>query len=401
MEPMSYLNRASTRLIGLVLAVVALLAALAGGASAQTAEEQRLEQTQARIAEVRAQLDAAEADRSQDAASLAQAEQQLAVVTEALIAAEQALMRQEQAVADAREKLEALQRAESRQQSAMTARVVDLYKQGSTLEFGEILSASSPSEALHRTAVANVVARADHRRFERVNITQSAIGEQRRLLAREEAALERVAQTKAEVVASVEEIRGNRSIALASSSSRVDELQSQENHLEAESVELAALARRAARTAAASRARAASSSSSGSASTVITAVRDKVVENNGGWTWPTSGAVTSEFGWRWGRAHEGIDIGAPSGTPIYAASGGTVSYAGVMGGYGNMILIEHGGGIVTAYAHQSALAVSSGTSVSAGQQIGYVGSSGNSTGPHLHFEVRVGGSPQNPRSYLP
>ena len=122
---------------------------------------------------------------------------------------------------------------------------------------------------------------------------------------------------------------------------------------------------------------------------------------SGGWTWPTSGPVTSGFGYRWGRMHEGIDIGAPEGTPIYAASAGTVSFAGVMGGYGNMVLVDHGGGIVTAYAHQSSIHVGPGTSVAAGQQIGAVGSTGASTGPHLHFEVRVGGSPQDPMGYLP
>jgi murein DD-endopeptidase MepM/ murein hydrolase activator NlpD len=72
-----------------------------------------------------------------------------------------------------------------------------------------------------------------------------------------------------------------------------------------------------------------------------------------------------------------------------------------MGGYGNLVLLDHGGGVSTAYAHQSSIMVSAGASVSAGQQIGQVGSTGNSTGPHLHFETRIGGSPQNPRSYLP
>ena len=99
--------------------------------------------------------------------------------------------------------------------------------------------------------------------------------------------------------------------------------------------------------------------------------------------------------------HEGIDIGAPEGAPIYAASAGTVSFAGVMGGYGNMMLVDHGGGVVTAYAHQSSFFVGVGQSVSAGQQIGSVGSTGASTGPHLHFEVRVGGAPNDPLGYLP
>jgi murein DD-endopeptidase MepM/ murein hydrolase activator NlpD len=118
-----------------------------------------------------------------------------------------------------------------------------------------------------------------------------------------------------------------------------------------------------------------------------------------GFIWPVSGPITSGFGWRWGRMHEGIDIGAACGTPIRAAASGTVVYAGWMDGYGNIIVIDHGGGFATAYGHQSALYVGGG-SVSQGQVIGAVGSTGHSTGCHLHFEVRVNGTPVNPLNYL-
>jgi murein DD-endopeptidase MepM/ murein hydrolase activator NlpD len=115
--------------------------------------------------------------------------------------------------------------------------------------------------------------------------------------------------------------------------------------------------------------------------------------------WPTNGVLTSTFGWRWGAMHQGIDIGAGSGTPIYASNAGTVFYAGWMGGYGNLTLIDHGGGRVTAYAHQTGFAVTGG-SVGRGQVIGYVGSTGDSTGPHLHFELRINGSAVDPLPYL-
>jgi murein DD-endopeptidase MepM/ murein hydrolase activator NlpD len=118
-----------------------------------------------------------------------------------------------------------------------------------------------------------------------------------------------------------------------------------------------------------------------------------------GFIWPVSGPITSGFGWRWGRMHEGIDIGAACGTPIRAAASGTVVYAGWMDGYGNIIVIDHGGGFATAYGHQSALYVGGG-SVSQGQVIGAVGYTGHSTGCHLHFEVRVNGTPVNPLNYL-
>ncbi len=96
-----------------------------------------------------------------------------------------------------------------------------------------------------------------------------------------------------------------------------------------------------------------------------------------------------------------MDISNAAGAPIAAARQGVVIFAGPMGAYGLFVLIDHGDGMVTAYAHQSRLAVGKGAIVSQGQVIGYVGSTGRSTGNHLHFEVRVAGGPKNPRSYLP
>ena len=110
--------------------------------------------------------------------------------------------------------------------------------------------------------------------------------------------------------------------------------------------------------------------------------------------------VTSEFGARWGRMHTGIDFGDPTGTPIYASDGGTVITAGYSGGYGLCIDIDHENGRVTRYGHCSAINVSVGDKVYQGQQIGLVGSTGNSTGPHLHFEVIIDGVQHNPREFL-
>jgi murein DD-endopeptidase MepM/ murein hydrolase activator NlpD len=111
-----------------------------------------------------------------------------------------------------------------------------------------------------------------------------------------------------------------------------------------------------------------------------------------------SGVVTSGFGYRWGRLHAGIDIAAPAGTPVRAAASGTVIFAGWMGGYGNLVVIDHGGGLATAYAHLSSIWAGGG--VSQGQGIGAVGCTGSCTGNHLHFEVRVNGQPVDPFGYL-
>ena len=127
----------------------------------------------------------------------------------------------------------------------------------------------------------------------------------------------------------------------------------------------------------------------------------------GGRVWPVAAPVTSGFGMRvhpltgTPRVHAGIDFGAPTGTPIRAAAPGTVVVAGVMGGYGNTVDIRHSDGTTTRYAHQSRLLVRSGQQVAAGQVIGLVGSTGASTGPHLHFEVRTPAGPVDPHTWLP
>jgi murein DD-endopeptidase MepM/ murein hydrolase activator NlpD len=122
--------------------------------------------------------------------------------------------------------------------------------------------------------------------------------------------------------------------------------------------------------------------------------------SSAGLIWPVSGPITSPFGWRWGRMHEGIDIGVGYGTPIHAAAAGTVIYCGWEEGYGNFVVLDHGGGLATAYGHQSQIAVSCGQHVDQGQVIGYVGCTGHCTGPHLHFEVRVNGDAVDPMGYL-
>ena len=127
--------------------------------------------------------------------------------------------------------------------------------------------------------------------------------------------------------------------------------------------------------------------------------------SSSGLIWPVSGPIASPYGPRClpngdCSFHPGIDIAVPSGTPIHAAASGTVIYAGWMGGYGNLVIVDHGSGLATAYGHQSSIAAGTGTSVSQGQVIGYSGCTGYCFGPHLHFEVRVNGEPVNPLGYL-
>lgn len=124
---------------------------------------------------------------------------------------------------------------------------------------------------------------------------------------------------------------------------------------------------------------------------------------SGKYIWPLSGGytLTSNFGSRWGRSHEGIDLGCPVGSNVLAADGGTVTYAGYSGAYGYLVIIDHQNGMETRYAHNSSLLVSKGDKVYQGQHIAESGNTGRSTGPHCHFEIRVNGVAKNPINYLP
>jgi murein DD-endopeptidase MepM/ murein hydrolase activator NlpD len=197
---------------------------------------------------------------------------------------------------------------------------------------------------------------------------ESATSEQRGLVARLVASRDALTAAEQDKRSTLASIQGSRSEVLA----EIEDLEAQSEAL-------------------AARIRAAQQQSSSSA---------PPVSGSGQLSWPVSGPVTSGFGIRWGRMHEGIDIAVGQGTPVHAAGAGTVIYAGWMEGYGNLVVIDHGNGLSTAYGHNSALASSVGQALSAGQVIAYSGSTGHSTGPHVHFEVRVNGSAVDPLGYL-
>lgn len=135
-------------------------------------------------------------------------------------------------------------------------------------------------------------------------------------------------------------------------------------------------------------------------STVAPLPAGPIQGGSSGFIWPVNGPVTSPYGPRWGRIHEGIDIAAPTGTPIRAVKAGNVVLAAPTSGYGNYTCVDHGGGLSSCYAHQSSYATSVGASVDQGEVIGYVGCTGSCFGDHLHFEIRINGAAVDPLGYL-
>jgi murein DD-endopeptidase MepM/ murein hydrolase activator NlpD len=303
------------------------------------------------------------------------------------------LERLEARIGDQTRGIEHLQEQFMVAQARLEERLIELYQNEETDAFGIILQVESLGDLVDQLEYFESIGRQDQALTARI---QRLRGELR--IAREETRLTRVevagetkvlARKTAEQVAARTELVAQQNALAAARADRQSALASVQDSRHAAQEDLDAMQAESAKLAAQIRA----SSGGGTGASTGSGT------SSSGFIWPVNGVLTSGFGWRWGRMHEGIDIGVGSGTPIRAAAGGTVIYAGWMGGYGNLTIIDHGNGLATAYAHQSAFAVGGGA-VSQGTVIGYVGTTGNSTGAHLHFEVRVNGSPVNPLGYL-
>jgi murein DD-endopeptidase MepM/ murein hydrolase activator NlpD len=290
-------------------------------------------------------------------------------------------------------RLRILQAEYRRAVEILEGRVRAIYIHGQPDVLSVLVSAQSFGDAIDRYEFVNRIGLQDQRIARQVEDAKAKAAAKRRATAR----TRRLAAASVSIIsARTEEARVVRDELVASRdtlaaarrlkrSALTNARETREEYLE----EVAALQAQSAELAAAIRNAQASAGPTGSG--VLSAA---------GFIWPLNGTVTSGYGWRWGRLHEGVDIAAPSGTPIWAAAAGTVIYAGWLGGYGNLVVVDHGNGLATAYAHASALLMSVGQSVGQGETVALVGSTGNSSGPHLHFEVRVNGSAVDPLLYL-
>lgn len=388
-------------------ALLTLLALIAVGGAHEDDLEQRYEQTQEELERTRIERERTASALVTTEQELRAADEQLAETLTGLVAAERELeaatASYEQAKAAADQATQQLLEVSERLGAAeddlaewsrrRDDRVAAAYKYGQVAFLDAFMRAEDFSELVTTGYYVTAVLDSDRRIVTRIDDLVDQVSaerreaEQLRVTARDQEAA--ALASRDQVVAITERHRQLAAQARAQQEQRaalMSQLQSEAGRLAAAEAALEAESESLARELAASRWRAGAPGA-------------------GELVWPTNGRVGSGFGWRTHpisgarRLHTGIDIGGPTGQPIYAAAEGLVVQANWRGGYGLAVVIDHGGGLATLYAHNSRLLVSEGQVVSAGQQVSAMGSTGYSTGPHLHFEVRVDGQPRDPMEW--
>jgi len=406
------------RLLIPILAVVAL-ATLAGSAAADL--HSRKQSVDSRLSTLRGKIDAAKARESALESQISSVSGQIQGLNTQVRDVSARLVVYERDLALHREKLQRLTelfklqtrrlvflRAQYRTAvERLDLRLVAVYQSGDVGTLEVVLSSASFSDLLDRLDYLQNIGLQDQEIASTVKDAKTAMRvarvKTRKTKAVVASATRTIAAQTAQVRAARDELLARQS-ALAAAQSRqrgalsdirssTREMLSEAESLQASSAAIAAQIRSAEA--------AAASSSSGSSSS---GGYSPGTPSSSGLIWPVNGPVVSPFGYRClggiCRMHEGIDIAVPSGTPIHAAAAGTVIIAGWEEGYGNIIVIDHGHGLATAYAHQQGFAVGSGAHVAQGQVIGYSDCTGRCFGPHVHFEVRVNGSAVDPMGYL-
>lgn len=293
------------------------------------------------------------------------------------------------------------------------ARLRTMYKNGNSGYIEVLLSASDISDLLSRNHMIQQIADYDRELIAYIKEQRDIIEDKKTELEAQRASVEVVKGEIESHKSELEEATRQKEVFMSRLQEDIDAFEKEYDELNSYADEISSQIRalqakeeaaRKAREAAAEKTSQTNTGRSGGG----TSTPNRNTPTGGRFTWPvpSSSRLTSSFGYRihpifgTSKMHTGIDISAPSGTPIVSASAGTVIQTGWMGGYGLTVMVDHGGGIVTLYAHNSAVTVSTGQQVSAGQTISLMGSTGNSTGPHLHFEVRQNGNYVNPLPWI-
>ncbi len=391
-----------------LLAAASLLLALGylagmplGTAEADTPEEQALAEAKAKLAEVRSQVEQAERVAEDAVDALEDADATLREMEQVVNDTVEAVENQRQVTRRAQQRLAQIEDERDELIHAFHQRAIRAFKLGPTNALEVMLAGEDAADAIARSSYLRAVLDGDQVDIEAIEAAEVAVDAQRVRAQAEENRLGDLLEEREEILEEVEELRSMRALEAASAREELRLLESEQDDLESEQERIESLIRE--REAEQRRRDAAQREAERQAEQQREAEQarnQRRPTSSAGYSWPLCAPVTSEYGPRWGRMHRGIDLGAPTGTPIGAARAGEVIFAGWQGGYGRLVLIRHGDGVVTAYAHMSSFAVGQGQHVDRGQRIGAIGSTGNSTGPHLHLEFRVNGQAQNPRQFL-
>lgn len=367
------------RFVPLLVVLATLLVSVTGTAQVPGSDPDHLHE---KLDEARAEVERIQQQAGTVEEQLASLDEQVAAVESGLSASRQLIDRTQAEIAVLRQRIRAKRRLFEDTQAQAVKIAVSLYKAGPTGAMDAVLTSKSLEELTAGLEYSSTV-------------TQEQLSV---MVAAERIEIELAVETKDLEAKLVE--------AVALRNRQEEQAQHLRELRQAQSLELAELrdriqeARREADAIAAESARVTAQLAEASAPVPAAVVAAPSVGASG-FAWPITGSITSGYGPRWGRMHSGIDIDCVTGAPIRASKAGTVVSATYDGsGYGYYIVIDHGGGFASLYAHMSELYVSGG-SVAQGQTIGACGSTGASTGDHLHFEIRVNGSPQDPLSYLP
>ena len=386
----------------------------------QDAIQSKLDDVNGKISDLQGQIDSEEAYQAELSEQISLYQQQIALIDEQINALEDQIEEKNAEIDTLQVEISTLEEEIAAKQveidetyALFKERMVALYQAGETSSLAMLLSSDSFADFVTNVQLMQAVSESDQQLVEKLRTQkeeqQAQKDEKEAAEAEVQAALTQIQQDEEQLVlerADQQSARESLEAAYAESKTAMQDLEAMKANYEANREEIEAeeaaveaeLQQLYASMASSSSSSSSGSSSSGSSSNVIVDTGDL------SFRWPLPGytTVTSGYGARWGTTHTGIDIsgGGCYGSPIVAAESGTVILCQWYSTYGQCIIVDHGGGYSTLYAHMSAYAVSTGDYVTKGQTIGYVGDTGNVTGPHLHFEVRINGATQNPLNYV-
>lgn len=396
--------RRDRRVVWKTVLVVALLTLPVVSASAATDDiaEDRLKQAQESMTQVREQLDTAVAALDSASMELEEAEALFARMEEIVNEISSAVRRQQRQMVTAQARLDSIETEHRRLAAAMQRQAIEIYKRGAAHRIEALLRSSGVPQAAARDAYMSVVTESGRVTVEVLNASRLALEAEQERFDGERQRLERLQSGQQQVFDEVAELRNHRLLAAAQAEERARDLQRRLDDLEDEEAAMLDLIRTRQLEA---RERAAVRQQAVARGAGPDEIADEVARirpvSDAGYAWPMCVPVTSEYGARWGRLHRGVDQPASPGVRVHAVKDGSVMFADWYGGFGRLVLIDHHDGVVSAYAHLSRFTVAEGAEVVRGQTIGGVGSTGFSTGPHLHLELRVSGQAVDPRRLLP